>query len=595
MSDELTIQPQVQQKQSSPMPYVVGGAIGGGLVGGATAYYTTKPKYASHEDIIKDSKDNFEKAAKEVISEEAEQTKAINAYQAGVDAGNKWENDKKAYIDTNKGGAVIPDDNYKNLEADLETKTKALEDKRTALIDKEVERLKANNKPKSATPYEALEYRARKIVNADSANKADVVKDTEKFVNDFVEKLEYNGTESEIKAKKDAVRKEVNQYIMDLAQYNEVEKAKATPEEVVVYEKAKRVRDIALKNAKEQENKAIEKLQELTGRKDLAKLIAQDEGLVANKLEVMVAKDESHLKFLNQVAEEYKKEVAESKEGHVTIKARNLCKKGKHVITIKLPGGGATTLEEYIKTLDPEQQKLMTKLINGNVTQATLDEAIKATEEHKKSIETALKDIDKARKSSASDVEKYEQAEKEFQNKFGKKDAKGNITQKAYVKDGKVYLQGEKKPIKINNPLKGTAHKPKLEMPSGVTVPKDLNFEYGTKLSDAEILEKAKANVGEGALKAESDAQKLAQKALDDAKAKLPKGEAKTEEQLVKEFIEKNGEKSEAMKKAFGEDVKALLEKKIPNKKLAAYIGGGAAILAALGYMIAPKHSEDIA
>ena len=261
MSDELSIQPQVQQKQSSPMPYVVGGAIGGGLVGGATAYYTTKPKYASYEDIIKDSKDNFEKAAKEVISEEAEQTKAINAYQAGVDAGNKWENDKKAYIDANKGGAVIPDDNYKNLEADLETKTKALEDKRTALIDKEVESLKANNKSKSATPYEALGYRARKIVNADSANRADVVKDTEKFVNDFVEKLEYNGTESEIKAKKDAVRKEVNQYIMDLAQYNEVEKAKATPKEVVVYEKAKRARDIALKNAKEQENKAIEKLQ----------------------------------------------------------------------------------------------------------------------------------------------------------------------------------------------------------------------------------------------------------------------------------------------------------------------------------------------
>ena len=236
----------------------------------------------------------------------------------------------------------------------------------------------------------------------------------------------------------------------------------------------------------------------------------------------------------------------------------------------------------------------MTKLINGNVTQATLDEAIKATEEHKKSIETACKDIHKARESSASVVEKYEQAEKEFQNKFGKKDAKGNITQKAYVKDGKVYFQGEKKPIKINNPLKGTAHKPKLEMPSGVTVPKDLNFEYGTKLSDAEILEKAKANVGEGALKAESDAQKLAQKALDDAKAKLPKGEAKTEEQLVKEFIEKNGEKADAMKKAFGEDVKALLEKKISNKKLAGYIAGGAAILGALGYAIAPKNKEEV-
>ena len=114
----------------------------------------------------------------------------------------------------------------------------------------------------------------------------------------------------------------------------------------------------------------------------------------------------------------------------------------------------------------------------------------------------------------------------------------------------------------------------------------------GTVLTDAEILEKAKANIGEGALKAESDAQKLAQKALDDAKAKLPRGEAKTEEQILKEFVEKNGEKADAMKKAFGEDVKALLEKKIPNKKLAGYIAGGAAILGVLGYAIAPKNKE---
>ena len=236
----------------------------------------------------------------------------------------------------------------------------------------------------------------------------------------------------------------------------------------------------------------------------------------------------------------------------------------------------------------------MTKLINGDVTQATLDDAIKATEERIKSMETAVGNIDNARQTVENATEEFKKANNEFQNKYGKKDAKGNITQKAYVKNGKVYLEGEKKPVRINNPLKGTAVRPKLEMPVGVTVPQDLKFEYGANLSDAEILEKAKANVGEGALKAETDAQKLAQKALDDAKAKLPKGEAKTEEQLLKEFIEKNGEKSEAMKKAFGEDVKALLEKKIPNKKLALWIGGGAATLAALGYLVAPKNKDCI-
>ena len=39
---------------------------------------------------------------------------------------------------------------------------------------------------------------------------------------------------------------------------------------------------------------------------------------------------------------------------------------------------------------------------------------------------------------------------------------------------------------------------------------------------------------------------------------------------------------------------KALLEKKIPNKKLALWIGGGAATLAALGYLIAPKNKDSI-
>ena len=136
MSDELSIQAvnQPQVKQSNALPYTLGGAAIGAVGGYAGASYTTKPKYASHEDIIKDTKDNFEKAAKEAISDNAEQTKAINAYQAGVDAGNKWENDKKAYIDANKGGAVIPDDNYKNLEADLAEKTKKLENKRKLIL-----------------------------------------------------------------------------------------------------------------------------------------------------------------------------------------------------------------------------------------------------------------------------------------------------------------------------------------------------------------------------------------------------------------------------------------------------------------------------
>ena len=51
----------------------------------------------------------------------------------------------------------------------------------------------------------------------------------------------------------------------------------------------------------------------------------------------------------------------------------------------------------------------------------------------------------------------------------------------------------------------------------------------------------------------EAEAKNAAQKLVDEAKAKLPKGEAKTQEQLIKEFVEKNGKT----------DVEALLKRKI--------------------------------
>ena len=43
------------------------------------------------------TKDNFEKNAKDAISEEANQTKAINARQAAIDAGAKWEDELNAF------------------------------------------------------------------------------------------------------------------------------------------------------------------------------------------------------------------------------------------------------------------------------------------------------------------------------------------------------------------------------------------------------------------------------------------------------------------------------------------------------------------
>ena len=87
MSDELTIQPQVQQK-SNAVPYAAGGAIVGGLAGALSPVGVTKPKYASYEDILKESEDTFKsqiekggeaKGVWEAAKEHAEKVKNAEA------------------------------------------------------------------------------------------------------------------------------------------------------------------------------------------------------------------------------------------------------------------------------------------------------------------------------------------------------------------------------------------------------------------------------------------------------------------------------------------------------------------------------------
>lgn len=695
MSDELTIQPQVQQKQSSPMPYVVGGALGGGLVGGATAYYTTKPKYASHEDIIKDSKDNFEKAAKEVISEEAEQTKAINAYQAGVDAGNKWENDKKAYIDANKGGAVIPDDNYKKLEADLETATKTLEDKRTALVDKEVEALKKNNTGSLTDEEKKIADTLNKKIEGIETSRNAYISAREKAINTVNTKISEPRTAYSYKEFGKTINSEGNAFeqlvqrkktfettISSVESHLRDGKYKKGSELTFVDPKTKKVVTRVPKNA--QEVKLAKQYFEQTYQTELANMfkgvdkgilnavadeaavvvqnnvvnnesIANKEALikktvgeyttakadiptdaeVLNEVKKSVKKDSHMESLINRyttatdpkvkanamdsirasyfMAEEaplagkkveletqqlYKKiqrvEELTAKEGGFVVKGGGIGRRlGRWlgVLTpVKLTASETRELKNIQAELEAEETKRgakeFAKIESDALKAKNVDTKITTLEGDIKTLEDSLT----KRKAAQRKINTIQKQIESWAGKGATIDASGNILKA----DGSVFKPEATTNLagKVGVPLNDPKVAGYDRQIAGIKahVPTE-----GTVLTDAEILEKAKANVGEGALKAESDAQKLAQKALDDAKAKLPKGEAKTEEQLVKEFIEKNGEKSEAMKKAFGEDVKALLEKKIPNKKLAAYIGGGAAILAALGYMIAPKHSEDIA
>ena len=575
MSDELTIQPQVQQKQSSPMPYVVGGALGGGLVGGATAYYTTKPKYASHEDIIKDSKDNFEKAAKEVISEEAEQTKAINAYQAGVDAGNKWENDKKAFVEANKEGAVpelASDHELMKKKAEIENSIKTIEGNTTAskTVTKEPmallrSRLKELKKADNALQeLQANNASKEEINNARNAVKAaeakydsavdEVVKNTKFKDTKVINGVEVKVTDAEVEKMKEAYKKELKGY---QAEYMAAWDKFSVKHPVSSYVKAQTQLAAEQKTVSD----AIAEIEKASGYKLKADI--NNKKKYAKEIDVLRNIESKKADVLRDMLNKYN---VASKSGAAPVSLKELLRQ----YLIQKMGGTVEpkVLEDEVKKYVDGLSEKELKLLNGKeVTKENLEQAIKESEARLETIKNADSRITHAR----TNIDNYNKIianeTKNARNKYGKA---------AYFNEnGEICVKG--KPVEKAPQFKAPELKTSAELPKEVT--------YQTKGSgvDTKALNEAKAQLADVEGK------------ITEARNALPKPAGMSEEDAIKKFIEKNGTKEEAMKKAFGEDVKALLEKKIPNKKLAAYIGGGAAILAALGYMIAPKHSEDIA
>ena len=221
-------------------------------------------------------------------------------------------------------------------------------------------------------------------------------------------------------------------------------------------------------------------------------------------------------------------------------------------------------IQEFIKNLTDAEKKVL----NGkNVTKENLEQLIKDSEGRLNKLNEAA---GKAIKAQADNVAYTKITNNELTNarrKYGKG---------AYFNEnGEICVKG--KPVEK---APAAPALPKLDKEASKVLPKEVSYEVKASGVDTKALNEAKAKLSDVETK------------ITDARNALPKVEAKTEEQILKEFVEKNGEKADAMKKAFGEDVKALLEKKISNKKLAGYIAGGAAILGALGYAIAPKNKE---
>lgn len=567
MSDELSIQAvnQPQVKQTSPVPYALGGAVVGGLGGAAVANYTTKPKYASFEDIIADTKDNFEKNAKDAISEEANQTKAINARQAAIDAGAKWEDELNAFKEANKEGATP------ELAADHE-----LMKQKAAIQDeiKTIESAKATTKTVTKEPLAALRQNVKDLnkaadelrtLKAEGASKEAMAgvnnrikaleTRQEGIYNSILEGAGFKGTEAEIKAAKKDLKAKLEGYTQEyMANYDKY--ASIKPNRNYIDAKTK----IADNN--QVIDKALADIKEATGYK-VKTSPAKDSAKFAKEVQTLKNIEIRKNDTLKKVLDNYSK-IADTTTGGGTFLERL-------ENALKVLSGGTVEpkskdkeIQEFIKNLTDAEKKVL----NGkNVTKENLEQLIKDSEGRLNKLNEAA---GKAIKAQADNVAYTKITNNELNN------AKRKYGKGAYFNEkGEICVKG--KPVEK---APAAPALPKLDSEASKVLPKEVSYETKASGVDTKALNDAKAKLAEVETK------------ITDARNALPKAEAKTEEQILKEFVEKNGEKADAMKKAFGEDVKALLEKKIPNKKLAGYIAGGAAILGALGYAIAPKNKE---
>lgn len=692
MSDELAIQPQVQQKQSNPLLYAGLGAAAGAGAGYVGARYTTDPKYASYEDIIKEADDKFESTVKEAISGEAEQTKAIDARKSAIKARDKWTADKNAFVEANKEGAVIPDDNYRKLEGDLNTAEETLEKKRTALAEKEAEALRKNNTGVLTDKEKKVADTLNKKIEGIEASKNTYISDRKNAIDAVNTKISeprvaYTYTEfgKPVNAEGNAFEQLVQRKntfektISSVESHLKDKKFKKGSELTFVDPKTKKV--VTRVPANTQEVKLAKQYFEKAYQTELATMFAGvDKGIlnsVADEAAIIVqnnvtnnesiaskealikktageyatakadiptdaevlkevkksVKKDSHMEsLLNKyatatdpkvkanamdsirasyfMAEEaplagkkveletqqlYKKiqrvEELTAKEGGFTVSGGGVGRRlGRWlgVLTpVKLTASETRELKNIQAELEAEETKRgakeFSKIESDALKAKNVDAKIATLEGDIKTLEDSLT----KRKTAQRKINTIQKQIEAWAGKGATIDASGNVIKA----DGSVFKPeattnlASRVGIPINDPKVAGYDRQIANIRTNVPTP-------GAVLSEAEILEKAKANVQDSALKVEMDARNAAQKALDEAKAKLPKGAGMSEEEAVKKFIEKNGTVDEAMKKAFGEDVKALLERKIPNKKLALWLGGGAAALATLGYFLAPKNNQ---
>ena len=172
MTDELSIQPQIQQK-SNALPY----ALGGAAIGGVGGYFTPmlQKSYSSYEDIINESEDTFKKQ----IEKGGDNKTAWETAKTHAEKINNAETEYNKLVEQVKteGASVeksLPADNAAAKK--LEAAQKAYDAEMTKLVDAEKSKLNIGN-------GRVTEFPSRKTLQNELSSAE--FKRFESFLNDY--------------------------------------------------------------------------------------------------------------------------------------------------------------------------------------------------------------------------------------------------------------------------------------------------------------------------------------------------------------------------------------------------------------------------
>ena len=617
---------QVKQSSSNSGAYgLVGGAIGAGGTAWAANHFT-KPKYGSYEDIIAETKDSFDKKIEAAEGEDKkflEAAKELNEKRTTAEAeyDKKYEEYKKI-----NGKTKNETEAYKELVKAEEEANTALANKKTELINKEIEKIKAaGTGNKSASINKSLKHKAEQIFYAtkrvnelqtSGASKEDIAKATarvealQKEANELAakiaDKLNYGKlTDEALTNKKNEVAKAYTLNIQDRVN----QQLKVYDKPIVEGENAKLSKDfIANRKAIAVQNEALSaaerEIKELTGVNiDAFKKTAYDH-TAPRKVQTVINYEQRHLDKLNVLKEAYSKvteSTAKTGEFSFATLLDNLKKLGTPGATFEAEVKDVQKeLTKYLtdtEGLSKEQQAAIKKLVNGEINEKTIQEAIDKSTSRIEKIKTA---VNKAI-AAEDELDKLAQKANTLKETMNKKGV--------YIreKDGVVIDKKTGKPA-VSEPVKAVKEEAaKVNLPKGVKVPEDVKIEYQSKaaaeLSEEEIRKQAEAAVKTNAYKTEAEAAEAAKAARIAAYDKLEDGVAKSEEDIKKAFNESlkvadkkayADEQVSAAKKEFLEKYAEKLKRKWgfaehTNWKIAGAAAAGALVLGGIFSALAPK------